>query len=149
MPRARNDLIPRRRATVIKVKSSSTSKPIPFCERSFSLFFLVWGLSLLLDYQFGLGTKGIFQGKLETYLPSCVWGNGFALIGFGRLIAFYLHSSSWRVRFAFVHFIVLLIIASIAIYSRLWATTAPLSLFIAYISFWCYRATKRDVELGL
>lgn len=124
-------------------------KSAPICEKSFSLFFILWGGFLLLDHLFNLSHHGLFYGYLESYLPSWLWGNGFVLLGVARLAAFYLRSKFWRCNLALVTFILLTLISSVALYTRLWAATAPLALFATYISFWCYRSTLRDVNLGL
>lgn len=124
-------------------------KAVPFCERSFSFFFLVWGLFLIIDHNFGLGVQSILHNRLERYLPSWIWGTGLLVLGFGRFFAFYSKSCKSRVILSLVSFIFLSIVAAISIYSRLWATTAPFSVFIAYISFWCYRALLRDIHLEL
>lgn len=136
-------------AATLKKMLSFHGRLVPFCERYFGGFFVIWGIVLIADHFSELATKGIFYGTLEDYLPGWLWGLILLSIGLCRGVAFVCNSAKWRLRLSMLTFIIMVVIASIAIYTRLWAATAPLSIFIALISFWCHKALIRDVNLGL
>lgn len=117
-----------------------------FCERSFGVFFLLWGLVLVLSPSAPLMRQGIFLSHLEQYMSSRYWGLLLIIIGVLRFVAFRLDSLRWRLNFSFVSFVLLSIIATIATYTRLWAATAPISWFVVYVSFWCHRSLLRDLR---
>lgn len=121
----------------------------PFCERYFGIFFVVWGLILILDHFLSIAAYGLFLGRLESYFPGWTWGVILLAIGMGRYVAFKLHCNSWRVLLSGATLVVLTVIASVAVFTRLWAATAPLSVFVAAISYWSHKALLRDLRYGL
>lgn len=126
----------------------SPKPPMLFCEKTFGKFFFLWGLILILDYLFLDSNHGIFYGHLERYMPGWGWGTLFLFIGTAKWAAHRLRSRRCRVLCSAITFILLLIIASIAIFTGLWGATAPLALFAAYISFWCHRSMLRDTHVA-
>lgn len=122
---------------------------MPFCERSFGLFFALWGLVLFLEGLLSHTTQGLFFGRLEHYMPSWAWGSVLSAIGVARYFAFRYKSACWRRRLSTLTLIVLVTIAAIAIATGLWAATAPLAVFVASVAYWCHIALLRDMRLGL
>lgn len=120
--------------------------PMFFCERAFSVFFLLWGSILILNSCQKIGQHGIFIGQLESYLPSWGWGTLIITLALGRTIAYYKQSRRARLLLSFLSFLVLTIVAAISIYSRLWSATAPLALFCAYFAYWCHKSLLQDLR---
>lgn len=120
-----------------------------FCERAFGVWFLLWGLLLLVDTVSPVSHRGIFYGHLEGYLPGWGWGILFIVIAIGRWWAYRRQSRCWRVRLSVVTFVLLVIVAAIAATTGLLAATFPLSAFAAYVAWWCHQALLRDTRLGL
>lgn len=123
--------------------------PMLFCERSFGVFFFIWGWILILDSFISASHTGVFYGYLERHFPGWVWGLIMIIIGTCRWIAHRTNSTRWRLRLSFATFVLLSIISSVALLAQLWVVTAPLCLFITYISYWCHGAIVRDVRIGL
>lgn len=117
------------------------------CERYFGVFFLLWGLVLILAPSAPLVVQGLFFSYLEKYMSSRYWGVLLAAIGILRFVSFRLRSIRWRLNLSFISFVLLSIIAAIATYTRLWAATAPLAWFVVYVSFWCHRSLLRDLRV--
>lgn len=118
-----------------------------FCERSFGILFVLWGIVLII----GKGSilpirEGIFFSYLEQYMSGRCWGMILLIIGMSRWVAFRFQSAQWRINLSLVSLIFLTVIATIAIYTRLWSATAPLACFSVYVAFWCHRAMIRDLR---
>lgn len=122
--------------------------PMPFCERSFGTFFVIWGLILLMEGWLG-AAQGLFFGRLESYMPAWAWGTVLSSIGVARYFAFRRKSAPWRRRLSTLTLIVLVVIAAIAIATGLWGATAPLAVYVACVAYWCHVALLRDMRLGL
>lgn len=120
-----------------------------FCERVFGVWFLLWGVVLILDTVTPIATRGIFFGHLEAYLPGWAWGVVFILIAMARWQAYRTQSRPWRVGLSAATFVLLVIIAAIAATTKLYGATLPLATFAAYVAWWCHRALLRDTRLGL
>lgn len=120
-----------------------------FCERVFGVWFLLWGLLLLLDTVTPLSRRGIFFGHLEEFLPGWAWGLVFIAIAVGRWLAYRRRSACWRVTLSTVTFVLLVVIATIAASTKLYGATLPLAAFAAYVAWWCHRALLRDLRRGL
>lgn len=121
----------------------------PFCERYFSWFFILWGLVLYIDAALLTAHRGLFLGRLEHYFPGWAWGSLMIAIGIGRLIAFAVDNCCWRIWLSMLTFVLLSVIAALALASGLWAATAPLATFVAAIAYWCHVALLRDLRLGI
>lgn len=120
-----------------------------FCERAFGGFFVLWGLALIADRFANVSLRGLFYGSLENYMPGWCWGVLLLTLGLSRWWAFHAQSRRWRVRLSGTTFVVMVAIASVAVWTGLWAATAPLAAFAAYVAFWCHTAMLRDLRLGL
>lgn len=120
-----------------------------FCERVFGVWFLLWGLLLILDTFTSIAHRGLFYGHLEQYLPGWMWGLVFIAIAVARWVAYRKKSRCWRVTLSTVTFVLLVVIATIAASTKLYAATLPLAAFAAYVAWWCHRQLLRDVRLGL
>lgn len=120
-----------------------------FCERSFGIFFLLWGLVLVIDDLTGIHHVGEFYLHLRRYMPGWSWGALLMAIGLARFWAFRSNSRGWRIALSMVSCIVLVSIAALAFWAGRFIGTAPLAMFTAYIAFWCHAAMLRDVRLGL
>ncbi len=120
-----------------------------FCERAFGIWFLLWGLLLLVDTLTPIAQRGIFLGHLESYLPGWTWGTLFILIAVARWQAYRTQSRWWRVWLSGATFVLLVIITSIAAIAGLYGATLPLAGFAAYVAWWCHAALLRDIRLGL
>lgn len=120
-----------------------------FCERSFGIFFLAWGLLLQANHFTRLAPHGSFLSHLESYAPGWVWGVGMILIGVGRYIAFRYKSARWRIRLSSFTLFYLWMIAFVAAWGGLWGATFPLALFVALLATEFHRMLARDIELGL
>lgn len=132
------------------MSSDSTPRtPMLFCERAFGVWFLLWGLILIVDTATPIARRGLFFGHLETFLPSWTWGIIFIVIALGRWQAYRKRSRCWRVRLSAVTFVLLLVVAAMAATTGLFAATVPLTLFAAYVAWWCHQALLRDTRLGL
>jgi len=130
--------------------ASTSHRPhMLFGERAFGAFFLLWGCILIADTFFPIAHHGLFLGEFEHVMPTCAWGIWFALLGAARFVAFRLRSACWRLRLSLISFLLLAIIAAMSLYSGLWAATAPLTIFVAYVSFWAHHRLRRDLRLGL
>lgn len=121
---------------------------MPFCERAFGTFFLVWGLILLAESLL-LRAEGRFLGRMEHYAPTWAWGGLLIVVGVGRWIAYRRDLPAWRVRLSFVSFIILVVVAATALSAGLWSATTPLAAMLAYVALWCHNALLRDIDLGL
>jgi hypothetical protein len=123
---------------------------MPFCEKAFGIFFVLWGTLLIASGAFSyLVVVGLFHARLESYLPTWAWGSVMVVIGIGRYLAFRLDHRSSRIRFSAGTVIMLTLIAASAVASGLWITTAPPTIFLAFVSYWCHIALLRDMRLGL
>lgn len=120
-----------------------------FCERAFGVWFLLWGMLLLVDAVTPIARRGIFFGHLEAYLPGWGWGVIFILVAVARWLAYRAQSRRWRVGLSATTFVLLVIVSSIAAAARLYGATLPLAGFAAYVAWWCHRAILRDSRLGL
>lgn len=120
-----------------------------FCERSFGVFLFVWGVFLILDSWLSASHVGLFYGRMQEYMPSWAWGTVMIAISLARFIAFRAESARYRVGLSVVTLVLMVVIASIAVWSGLWGATAPLAGFVAYIAYWCHTALLRDLRLGL
>lgn len=129
-------------------KIPSRPHPMPFCERAFGLFFLLWGAILLIDSVFA-PIAGRFAGRLEHYAPTWLWGSVFVIIAVARWAAYRFSSNKWRVWLSFASCIMLVIVAATAFSAGLWSATTPLAGMLAYIAFWCHSALLRDIRYGL
>lgn len=120
----------------------------PWCEQSFGTFLLAWGLLLQADH-FAAVPGGLFYGRLQTYAPGWAWGALMILLGLGRFAAYRWCANGVRLKLSQATLVLFWIIASIAVYSRLWGATAPLSCFVAVIASWCHGRLAREITLGL
>lgn len=120
----------------------------PFCEQAFGAFLVLWGLLLQVDYFAALST-GLFYGNLESYAPGWAWGLLMIALGLGRFVAYMWGPDRSRLALSQVTLVLFWIIASIAVYSRLWGATAPLSCFVAVMAQWCHGRLAREMALGL
>lgn len=118
-----------------------------FCERAFGILFVLWGIILVI----GKGSilpirEGVFFFYLEQYMSGRCWGTLLLIIGVLRWVAFMYQSARWRINLSLISLIILTIIASIAMYTRLWSATAPLACFSVYVAFWCHLSLHRDLR---
>lgn len=126
---------------------SQTHGRMFFSERAFGLFFLLWGLVLVL----GKDTitpirEGMFLAYLEEYMSGRCWGTLLLIIGILRWVAFRYQSIRWRLNLSLISFVVVAVVAAISVYTRLWSATAPLALFVTYVAFWCHKSLVRDLR---
>lgn len=118
-----------------------------FCERSFGILFVLWGIILILGKSEVIPIReGVFFYYLQQYMPGRCWGGVLLTIGILRWFAFHFKSTRWRINLSLISLITLTIIAAIAVYTRLWSATAPLACFSVYISFWCHRSLSRNLR---
>lgn len=126
-----------------------TQRRMLFGERTFGVFFLLWGLLLQLDTLIPLSPNGIFFFELKCYAPSWLWGSGMIAIGVGRYIAYRKHSARWRLTLSSATIIVLWLIAGVALWARLIGATFPLACFVALLAQGFHRMLAKDIQLGL
>lgn len=117
-----------------------------FCERSFGILFLIWGVILILDRIIITAQKGFLFAQLEAYMPGWCWGILLFSIGVGRWLAHRCHCSKWRIWLSLCTLIIMTIIATLAAWTGLWNATAPLAAFCAYVAWWCHRSLLRDIK---
>lgn len=120
-----------------------------FCEQSFGIFFFVWGIVLIADDFYGISSIGLFYGQLQRYMPGWVWGAAMIAIAVGRFIAHRYRSTRFRVVFSTATCVLLVSIAAVAVWARLWGGSVPLVSFVAYTAFRCHSAMLRDMHYGL
>lgn len=122
---------------------------LPFCERYFGPFFILWGVVLILDHYFHLAARGLFYNHLDHYLPGWAWSAVLITIGATRLYAAWYRHTALRIHLSGATFVLLTVVAAIAWYTGLWAATAPLASFVAVVAYWCHSALLRDLRHGL
>lgn len=134
---------------------SATPRPRPrmlFGERTFGLYFVLWGLLLQLDHLdhvFHLSPDGIFFFELECYAPGWLWGSAMLAIGIGRYFAHRANHAKWRMRLSSATIVVLSLIAGVSIWAGLIGATAPLACFAVFLAIGFHRMLAKDIALGL
>lgn len=120
-----------------------------FGERSYGIFFVLWGISLQIDCWTRISPRSSLFSELEFYAPGWVWGLTMILIGIGRFFAHRARSSKWRIRLSSLTIIVLWLVAATALWAGMIGATFPLACFAAVLAQGFHRMLARDIELGL
>lgn len=119
---------------------------MPFCERYFSVFLLLWGILLEVDALADI-PNGLFLRYFERYLPGWLWGAIMIGLAIGRFLAFRARSKTWRLRLSAATVALMTVIAAIAVFAQLFGATVPLTAFVAATSWWCHGELSRRLAI--
>jgi len=113
------------------------------------MFFLPWGLWLLVGPIFGEATEGVLKTEITGYAPLWVWGVFLTTLGTARLLAYLFGSDKLRLSLSLITVAFFWLLAVVSFWAGIWFITLPLALFCAISSSWCFRALVRDLAVGL
>lgn len=101
------------------------------------MFLIAWGIILLLDAALAGGSYGLFYGHLTAVIPVTWWAVAMIALGVGKVLAYALASTRWRLKLSALTVALFACIAGIAAYALLPAV-GPLAAFVAAVAWWCH-----------